>query len=131
MARTRRTEEHTVTESMLARSMGSGDLPVLATPALAALFEGAAAALAREYLEEGRTTVGTKLNLEHTAPTPCGAKLTVEAELTGREGRLFRFRLTARDEAGPVASCEHERVSVNAERFLQKAQARGKASDEA
>ncbi|HBG55528.1 MAG TPA: hypothetical protein DEB16_06545 [Ruminococcaceae bacterium] len=130
MARTKLTKEYTVTKEMLAARMGSGSLPVLATPAVVALFEGAAAELAADYLEEGRTTVGTRIDVRHTAPTPCGAKLTVEAELTAREGRVFRFRLAARDETGPVASAEHERVSVNAAHFAQKAQARRKAADE-
>ncbi|HAH79032.1 MAG TPA: dihydrolipoamide acyltransferase, partial [Ruminococcaceae bacterium] len=82
MARTKLTKEYTVTKEMLAARMGSGSLPVLATPAVVALFEGAAAELAADYLEEGRTTVGTRIDVRHTAPTPCGAKLTVEAELT-------------------------------------------------
>ncbi len=117
-------KECAVTESMLAKEVGSGSLPVLATPALAALFEGAAAELAQAFLPEGVTTVGTEITVRHTAPTPCGAKLTVEAELTEHTGRTFRFRLSAADEAGQIASGEHERVGVKAERFVEKAQSR-------
>lgn len=117
-------KETSVTEEMLANHVGSGSLPVLATPVVAALFEGAAAELAQGYLPEGITTVGTEITVRHTAPTPCGAKLTVEAELTEQTDRTFRFRLTASDEAGQVASGDHERVSVKAERFVAKAQAR-------
>jgi predicted thioesterase len=109
---------------MLAKKVGSGSLPVLATPVVSALFEGAAAELAQGYLSEGITTVGTEITVRHTAPTPCGAKISVTAVLTEQEGRKFRFRLSAEDEAGPIASGEHERVSVKAERFVQKAQAR-------
>jgi predicted thioesterase len=105
-------KEFTVTENMLADHVGSGSLPVLATPVLAALFEGAAAEIAQGFLPDGITSVGTEITVRHTAPTPCGAKLTVEAELTEQSDRTFRFRLTAADEAGQVASGEHERVSV-------------------
>ncbi|MCI1954765.1 MAG: thioesterase family protein [Oscillospiraceae bacterium] len=124
MAQTQLKKEYTVTEEMLAKKVGSGSLPVLATPVVSALFEGAAAELAQGYLSEGITTVGTEITVRHTAPTPCGAKISVTAVLTEQEGRKFRFRLSAEDEAGPIASGEHERVSVKAERFVQKAQAR-------
>lgn len=124
MAQTHLKKEYTVTENMLAQAVGSGSLPVLATPVVAALFEGAAAELAQGYLSEGITTVGTEITVHHMAPTPCGAKITVEAELTEQDGRTFRFRLTASDEAGQIAGGEHERVSVKSERFVQKAQAR-------
>lgn len=109
---------------MLAKHVGSGSLPVLATPVLASLFEGAAAEMAEGELPEGITTVGTEITVHHTAPTPCGAKLTVEVKLTERTDRTFRFRMTALDEAGQVATGEHERASVKAEHFLEKALAR-------
>lgn len=124
MAQNTLKKEYTVTEEMLAKRVGSGSLPVLATPVVAALFEGTAAEMAQAFLPEGVTTVGTEIIVRHTAPTPCGAKLTVEVELTERTDRTFQFRLSAVDEAGQVASGEHERVSVKAERFVEKAQAR-------
>lgn len=124
MADTVLKKKYTVTKEMLADYVGSGSLPVLATPVVSALFENAAAELAQRTLPEGITTVGTEITVHHTAPTPCGAKITVEAELTEQTDRVFRFRLTASDETGPIASGEHERVSVKAERFVQKAQNR-------
>lgn len=117
-------KEITVTEAMLADRVGSGSLPVLATPALAALFENSAAALAQAYLPEGITTVGTELTLRHSAPTPCGAKLIFSAELVSLGERDFHFRLSASDEAGPIAEGEHTRFSVKSARFLEKANAR-------
>jgi fluoroacetyl-CoA thioesterase len=118
------TKNYTVTEKMLAQHVGSGSLPVLGTPVVAALFEGAAAEIAQGFLAEGLTTVGTEITVHHTAPTPCGAKITVEAELTEQTERVFRFRLTASDEAGKIADGTHERVSVKSERFTEKALAR-------
>lgn len=121
------TKRYTVTEEMLAVSVGSGSLMVLATPVLAAFFEEASAELAGPYLEEGRTTVGTEISVSHLAPTPVGGKVTVTAHLTEREGRVFRFSLEASDAAGKIAEAKHERVSVGAERFQQKAEERRRA----
>lgn len=118
------TQETKVTAEMLADHMGSGSLPVLATPMVAALFEKAAAALARHRLEEGLTTVGTQITVEHTAPTVCGETVTVEAELLEQQGRVFHFSLKAWDKAGPVASGKHDRVSVKSQRFVEKANER-------
>lgn len=118
----------TVTPEMLAPHVGSGSLPVLATPVLAALFESAAAALAQEYLPEGIATVGTAITVRHNAPTPCRAQVTVRAELVSHGERDFRFSLSASDDAGPVAEGEHTRVSVKTESFLRKAEGR-KASE--
>lgn len=118
------TKEYAVTQELLATRMGSGTLPVLATPAVAAFFEETAAELAAGYLAEGETTVGSKIAVEHLAPTAPGEKVTVTAELTEREKRAFRFRLEARDGAGLIARGTHERVAVEGRRFLLKAQDR-------
>ena len=85
----------TVTEDMLAVNVGSGDLRVLATPAVIALMENTAAELAGSSLGEGLTTVGTAISVDHTAPTPLGAEVRVCAELTDSDGRLFRFKVEA------------------------------------
>lgn len=124
MPDTRLTKEYTVTPELLASHMGSGALPVLATPAVAAFFENTAMELAAEYLPEGETTVGSKITVEHTAPTAPGCTVTVTAELEAHEKRMFRFRLEARDNAGVIASGAHERVSVAGGRFLKKTEDR-------
>lgn len=121
------TKVYTVSEEMLAVNVGSGSLRVLATPVLAAFFEETSAELAGPYLEEDCTSVGTKISVDHLAPTPLGGKVAVTACLTEREGRVFRFRLEASDEAGKIAEARHERVSVKAARFVEKAEARKKA----
>jgi fluoroacetyl-CoA thioesterase len=113
-----------VQKGNLAPAAGSGSLPVLATPVVAALLEGAAAALCEACLEEGTATVGTHLDLFHTAPSPEGSLVTAEAELTDFSGRSYRFTLRAWDEAGEIAHGEHERVAVKSGRFLEKAAAR-------
>ena len=79
----------------LACRVGSGSVEVLATPMVAALLEGAASDLAQSALEESETTVGSRLNLEHLAPTPEGMRVQAVAELTEIDGRVLRFSLRA------------------------------------
>ena len=112
----------TVKEDQLACTMGSGSLRVLATPAVVALMENAAAALAQEILDnEMLTTVGTMIAIEHTSPTPIGAEVTAEAKLISQDGRTFRFEVAAYDKKGEIAKGTHTRVSVKAEKFQAKA----------
>lgn len=119
-------EEEIVTPEKLASAVGSGEVPVYATPCLAALMEKAARILVQPWLEEGITTVGTALQLTHTAATPEGAAVRARAELIEADGRRFVFRITASDEAGSIGECIHERCTVKTARFLEKAQARRK-----
>ncbi|MBQ1615726.1 MAG: dihydrolipoamide acyltransferase, partial [Ruminococcus sp.] len=108
--------------NQLACTMGSGSLRVLATPAVVALMENAAAALAQEILDnEMLTTVGTMIAIEHTSPTPTGAEVTAEAKLISQDGRTFRFEVAAYDKKGEIAKGTHTRVSVKAEKFQAKA----------
>lgn len=127
MKETKLTREYTVTEEMLAVNVGSGSVRVLATPMVTAFFEGTAAALAQADLEDIYTTVGSKITVEHLNPTPLGGKVTVTAELTETEGRFYRFRLEAFDDAGLIATGTHERVSVKKESFAAKAESRKNA----
>ena len=110
-----------VTDELTALTVGSGTLPVLATPVLAAKLEECAWRAAAPFLEEGSSTVGTRLELNHTSPTPVGMTVTCRAEVTASEGRKLTFRLSAGDTAGPVGEGMHQRAVIQAERFLSKA----------
>lgn len=111
-----------VEEEQLACAMGSGSLFVLATPAVVALMERAAAELAQNMINSDElTTVGTQISIEHTSPTPLGAEVTAEAELVKTDGRFFYFNVTARDKKGEIARGTHTRVSVKAVKFQEKA----------
>ena len=115
-------EEHGVSdEAHSAKALGSGLLPVLATPAMTALMEQAAAGALEEFLPEGWTSVGISLNIEHTSATPLGMRFRAEAEVTAVEGRKIRFAVRAYDEAGEIGRGTHERFAVEAEPFLAKA----------
>ena len=113
--------ETTVEAADTALEVGSGDLRVYATPCLAAMMEGAACACLEGLLPEGQTSVGTRLDLRHTAATPVGMAVSAKAVLTQAEGRKLTFEITASDEAGEIGSATHERIIVNTERFLERA----------
>jgi fluoroacetyl-CoA thioesterase len=113
-----------VDEATTASSVGSGDVPVLATPAVLALVERAAMAALQGRLPEGQTSVGASVTLEHLAPTPVGADVTATARLEAVEGRSLSFGFEVNDPAGVVARGTHVRVVVNGERFVQSANAR-------
>ena len=110
-----------VTPENPAKTMGSGTLNVFATPALVALAEKTCWMSVADALDEGCGSVGTKLELEHTAPTPVGMTVTCESELTAVEGRKLVFKVSLYDEKGPVGGGVHERFVVNDAKFAAKA----------
>ncbi len=112
----------TVTDEVTAAAVGSGMLPVFATPSMIALMEKAAAESVAPQLDAGMTTVGTKLDVAHTAATPVGMTVRAETELTEIDGRRLIFTVRAFDELGEIGSGTHERFIVNAEKFLAKAE---------
>lgn len=118
------TVHKTVTEADTAARVGSGSLPVLATPVLIAWMEEAACGCCAALLEEGTTSVGTEMNMRHTAASPVGMGVTVTAELTAAEGRVLSFRVYAEDAAGAIGEGDHTRAVVRAERFMEKTNAK-------
>lgn len=114
------TVKETVTENNTALSVGSGSLKVYATPAMLALMEKAACEAIKDILNDGETTVGTLLNVAHTAATPVGMEVSATAELIERDGRKLVFNVTANDESGEIGKGTHERFVVFSERFTEK-----------
>ncbi len=112
--------EHVVTEQETAASYGSGLVPVLSTPHLIALMEGAARTAVAPYLAEGQTTVGTQVNMRHLAATPVGMKVRIKATLTEARGRRLRFSVEAFDEVEKIGEAEHERFIIDTERFMRR-----------
>lgn len=118
------TVEEIVTEEMTAERLGSGDVPVLGTPAVLALVEGAAVAAVSGELEPSQTTVGASIELDHVAPTLTGATVTATAGLMEVDGRRLVFTFEVTDPAGPIARGTHRRVIVDRDRFLESARGR-------
>ena len=115
-----------VTEEVTAAAVGSGLLPVFGTPFMAAMMECAAMTCLQEFLEEGQGSVGTHLDIQHTAPTPVGMKVFVEAEIVSvsENGKMVDFQVKAWDEKGPIGQGTHTRAIINSERFLAKCNAK-------
>jgi fluoroacetyl-CoA thioesterase len=103
---------HTVTEADTAAAIGSGEVPVLATPRVLALAERATVAAVAGALQAGATTVGTRIELDHLAPSLVGADLAVEAVLERVDGRRLEFAVRLRNGDRPVASGLITRVVV-------------------
>ena len=116
--------EQTVSADMTAQTLGSGDLPVLGTPFMLALMENASLNCLASFLPPEQSSVGTFLDVRHTAPTPVGMKITVEAELYDANDRTIMFKVRAWDEAGPIGEGTHTRVIVDRERFMAKCSAK-------
>lgn len=103
-----------------AKSVGSGDLLVYATPCMVALMEGAACESVAPFLAQGESSVGTMMNVSHTSATPVGMEVRAESVVTAVDGRKITFEITAYDECGEIGKAIHERVIIKAERFLEK-----------
>ena len=115
-----KTVEEIVNIYTTALAMKSGSIAVYATPAVCALMERAAAELAEENIVGGNTTVGTAININHTAPTPVGMKVRASAMVTAIDGRRITFAVKAFDEKEEIADGTHERVVVNRTKFTKK-----------
>ncbi|MBR4852475.1 MAG: thioesterase family protein [Clostridia bacterium] len=109
-----------VTDELSAKNMGSGSLCVLATPALIAGMENVCMNCVRPFLEDGFTTVGTKVNIDHLAATPLGDTVTYSCELIEIDRRRLVFTVQAFDSKGKTGEGTHERFIVDAERFMSK-----------
>ena len=119
----------TVTADVTAEKVGSGLLPVFATPSMIALVELTACELLAPYLADGITSVGTMVNIKHLSATPVGMEVRCECELKETDGRRFLFYARVYDEAGMIGEGEHERYTVKSERFMEKALAKLDAAE--
>jgi fluoroacetyl-CoA thioesterase len=110
-----------VCDSDTALALGSGDVPVLATPRVVLLAERATVdAIAGQIAADG-TTVGYRVQLDHLAPVPVGDEVLAEAVLESVEGRRLTFRVSVKHRDGLVAAGRITRVVVERSRFLGKA----------
>lgn len=110
----------TVCEANTAAAMGSGDMPVFATPAMVALMENAAMLAVAPELPEGAATVGAEMNVSHIKPSGLGAEIVASAVVTAVEGRKITFNVGAHDADGMIGEGTHVRFIVDRERFLAK-----------
>jgi fluoroacetyl-CoA thioesterase len=116
--------ELTVAPEHTAPHVGSGKVPVLATPIVINLLEAAALAAVEHLLPEGHQSLGVQLDVRHFAATPVGMRVEAKAELIAVDGRMLKFRVSARDEREPISEGTHERVVVNVARFDRRMEAK-------
>lgn len=106
-----------VAENETAEMLGSGGLPVYATPAMICHFELAAYSLAAK---EGIQTVGTKVDISHLRACKVGTEVTITAELTEIDGRRLEYDVKAEDAHGVLGEGKHQRFMIDPERFMAK-----------
>ena len=116
------TEE--INEQRTAAVWGSGSLPVYATPAMALLAEKAAVALLEGKLDEGMTSVGTSLDIQHFSATPVGETVSCHCCLVEIDRKRLCFHIEITDKTGRAGYCIHERFIVNADKFVEKTKSR-------
>jgi predicted thioesterase len=105
-----------------APSIGSGLVPVLATPVMINVIEAAALGAVEHLLPSGHQSLGIHLDVRHFAATPIGMQVRATAELIAVDGRTLTFRVEARDDKEPIGDGTHQRVVVNVARFDARVQ---------
>lgn len=110
----------TVAPADTAAELKSGSVAVLGTPRVLALCEEATVAAVADHLDEGTTTVGVQVRLDHIAASPIGREVSAEATLEKVAGRKLFFTVSARDDRGLVAAAKVTRVIVDEAAFMAK-----------
>jgi fluoroacetyl-CoA thioesterase len=112
---------HVVDDVDTAVALGSGDVPVLATPRLLAWCEAATVEALDGSLSDDETSVGTRVELVHASASAVGERITTTATVVAVDGRLVRYDVAATTEAGAlVAHGSVTRVVVDRQRFLAR-----------
>ena len=114
------TSQLTVTEVVTAVAMGSGDMPVLATPAMMALMENAAMLAVADHLPEGSTTVGGHIASSHLKPSKLGDTVTATATVTRVDGKKIEFEVQAHCGDTLLGEGTHLRFIVDKEKFMSR-----------
>ena len=109
-----------VSEADTALELGSGDVPVLATPRLIGLLEAAAVNALRGKLPDDMTSVGASVAVDHLALSAIGATVTGAAVLEAIDDVALEFALEAMDGDTVVATGSHTRIIVERDQFLAK-----------
>lgn len=125
---TSHTESVVVDDANIASAVGSGDVDFFATPMMIALMELAASRCLAGFLEEGKVSVGTHVDMEHSGATPRGMTVTAIATITAVDQRRVDFAAVVNDEAGEVGRGSHTRFIVDLKRFTEKGLAKKKSS---
>lgn len=118
------TAAHTVPRVAPEWSGFAGMPPVFATAMMIGFVEQTCIAGLRPHLADSARTVGTHVDLSHSAPTPVGSSVTAEVTLTGVKGRSLQFEVVCFDDVGIIGSGTHRRAIVDVEEFMSAVEAR-------
>jgi predicted thioesterase len=118
------TREVIVTEDMTASTAGSGGQRVYSTPHMVALMEMTAWSSVEPCMEEGKTTVGTHLDIAHLSASPIGAHISCESELIEIDRRKLVFSVKASDDAGLIGEGTHERFIIDIDKFMSNTESK-------
>ena len=99
---------------------------VFATAYLVGFVEATCLEALKPYLTDGRMTVGTHIDISHSAATPVGMRVTATVELIAVEGRRLRFRVECRDDAEAIAAGHHDRALIDPAKFIARVEAKGR-----
>lgn len=115
-----------VTDKNTAVAVGSGLLPVFATPYMVALMENAASSYMAKELPEGKGSVGIHIEVDHVSATPVGMEVKAIAEVISiaENGKTVDFKVEAYDGAGLIGSGMHTRAIITNDRFMEKCQSK-------
>jgi len=115
-------EQRIVTDSDTAISVGTGDVPVLATSQILAWCEQASFQVLALRVPGGSTSVAMRVQIDHIRAASIGCTVTTIATLERVEGRRYVFVVSVLDEQSQeLASGRVVRVMVEAQQFLAKA----------
>lgn len=114
------TSKTTVTDALTAKALGSGDMDVLATPAMVALMENAAMMAVAPELLEGMTTVGGHIETSHLRPSKVGAEIEAKAVLEKIDGKKLFFAVEAMQDGNVIGQGKHLRFIVDRDKFLSR-----------
>ena len=96
------------------------DARVYATPMLVRDIEITCRELLLQHLDSGEDSVGTKVEIEHLAPTLEGMRVTIDAKLVELKGRAATFEISASDGLDTVCRGKHSRFIVNVDQTRQR-----------
>lgn len=124
-------QEHMeVKKGNTAMDVGSGSVPVFATPFLVALMEAAAINAVKDYLPQEMSTVGGRIECKHLSPTPIGMTVTAVAELIEVDKKRLSFKIEAFDEQEKIGESEHDRFLIEEEKFMQHCEQKKKKGEQ-
>lgn len=109
---------------MTAATAGSGGQCVFSTPHMVALMEQTAWSSVEPCMEEGKTTVGTHLDIAHLSASPVGAHISCESELTEIDRKRLVFKVKAFDDAGLIGEGTHERFIIDIDKFMSNTESK-------